>query len=95
MNLRLLRIRPYAVATGQLIGIVHGTLFLRQAMHLPPLTTGLALPPRSYPWQVPGTVLAGIGMGIQVPALSAELMRAVPRQDRADASVLRQTIRQL
>ncbi|MFF4367088.1 MFS transporter [Streptomyces sp. NPDC001594] len=55
----------------------------------------LALPPRSYPWQVPGTVLAGIGMGMPVPALSAELMRAVPRRDRADASVLRQTLRQL
>ncbi|MFF2195820.1 MFS transporter [Streptomyces sp. NPDC058157] len=149
VNLRLLRIRPYAVATGltflvqgpQLIVMVHGTLFLRQAMHLPPLTTGLALlplvgalttgtflsghlldryrsirvpvllgltaatlgavlwtlalPQRGYLWQVPGMVLAGIGMGMPVPALSAELMRAVPRRDRADASVLRQTLRQL
>ncbi|MFE1791238.1 hypothetical protein ACFW7J_23105 [Streptomyces sp. NPDC059525] len=40
-------------------------------------------------------VLAGIGMGMPVPALSAELMRAVPQHDRADASVLRQTLRQL
>ncbi|MCF3180552.1 MFS transporter [Streptomyces polychromogenes] len=149
VNLRLLRIRPYAVATAltflvqgpQLIVLVHGTLFLRQAMHLPPLTTGLALlplvgalttgtflsghlldrhrsirvpvllgltaatlgaalwtaalPSRAYLWQVPGMVLAGIGMGMPVPALSAELMRAVPQHDRADASVLRQTLRQL
>ncbi|MEV7545834.1 MFS transporter [Streptomyces sp. NPDC089915] len=149
VDLRLLRIRPYAVATAltflvqgpQLIVLVHGTLFLRQAMHLPPLSTGLcllplvgalttgtllsgylldryrsvripvllglaaavlgaalwtlALPSREYAGQVPGMLLAGIGMGMPVPALSAELMRAVPREARADASVLRQTLRQL
>ncbi|MFB6810154.1 MFS transporter [Streptomyces sp. NPDC056387] len=149
LDLRLLGIRPYAVAVAltflvqapQLIVLVHGTLFLRQAMHLPLLTTGLcllplvvslavgtfssghlldrsgsirvpvllglatatvgaalwtlALPSREYVWQVPGMVLAGLGMGLPVPALSAELMRAVPEDKRADASVLRQTLRQL
>lgn len=34
-------------------------------------------------------------MGLPVPALSAELMRAVPPEKRPDASVLRQSIRQL
>lgn len=53
------------------------------------------LPSREYLWQVPGMLLAGIGMGLPVPALSAELMRAVPADKRADASVLRQSIRQL
>ncbi|GLX21454.1 MFS transporter [Streptomyces lavendulae] len=149
VDLRLLRIGPYAVATAltalvqapQLIVMVHGTLYLRQAMHLPPLATGLALlplvgsltagtylsghlldrfrsirvpvllglaaatagavlwtaalPSREYLWQVPAMALAGLGMGMPVPALSAELMRAVPEGKRADASVLRQTLRQL
>ncbi|MCC0093653.1 MFS transporter [Streptomyces flavotricini] len=149
VDLRLLAIRPYAVAVAltfmvqapQLIVVVHGTLFLRQAMHLSlpatglcllPLVTALAagtlssgyllersgsirvpvllglaastlgtaawtaaLSPREYVLQVPGMVLAGLGMGIPIPALSAELMRAVPPAKRADASVLRQTLRQL
>ncbi|MCX4539322.1 MFS transporter [Streptomyces sp. NBC_01565] len=149
VDLRLLGIRPYAVAVAltfmvqapQLIVLVHGTLFLRQAMGLSLLATGIcllplvaglaagtlvsgylldrcrsirvpvllglalatlgavawtiALPSRAYVWQVPGMVLAGIGMGLPVPALSAELMRAVPVGKRADASVLRQTLRQL
>ncbi|MFD7027828.1 MFS transporter [Streptomyces sp. NPDC059917] len=149
LDLRLLAIRPYAVAVtltalvqaAQLIVVVHGTLFLRQAMHRPLLITGLslvplvaaltvgtllsghlldrhrspripvllglaaatlgtvlwtvALPSRTYAWQVPGMVLAGIGMGLPVPALSAELMRRVPEGKRVDASVLRQTLRQL
>ncbi|WP_030198130.1 MFS transporter [Streptomyces sp. NRRL S-87] len=149
VDLRLLGNRPYAVAVGltfmvqapQLIVLVHGTLFLRQVVHLSVLATGVcllplvtamatgtllsghllersgsirvpvlaglvaavlgaalwtaALPSRAYPWQVPGMVLAGFGMGLPVPALSAELMRAVPDHKRADASVLRQTLRQL
>ncbi|WP_328622617.1 MFS transporter [Streptomyces sp. NBC_00354] len=149
VDLRLLAIRPYAVAVAltfmvqapQLIVLVHGTLFLRQAMDLSLLATGisliplvtalaagtlmsgylldrsrsirvpvllglttatlgaavwtLSLPSREYLWQVPGMVLAGIGMGMPIPALSAELMRAVPVGKRADASVLRQTLRQL
>ncbi|MFJ8014946.1 MFS transporter [Streptomyces sp. NPDC096339] len=149
VDLRLLLIRPYAVEVAitfmvqaaQLIVIVHGTLFLRQAMDLSlpatgasliplvaSLTTGTllsgylldrfrsirvpallgltaatlgavawtaALPSREYPWLIPGMVLAGLGMGLPVPALSAEMMRAVPADERADASVLRQTLRQL
>lgn len=55
----------------------------------------VALEPRAYVWQVPGMILAGIGMGMPIPALSAELMRAVPEDERPDASVLRQTLRQL
>ncbi|MFD7256338.1 MFS transporter [Streptomyces sp. NPDC059874] len=149
VDLRLLRIRPYAVEVAitfmvqaaQLIVIVHGTLFLRQVMHLSlpatgtsliPLVAGLAtgtflsgylldhfrsirvpaliglavatlgavawtvaLPSREYLWQVPGMILAGMGMGLPVPALSAEMMRAVPADKRSDASVVRQTFRQL
>ncbi|MER5812770.1 MFS transporter [Streptomyces sp. NPDC002033] len=149
LDLRLLGIRPYAVAVAltfavqaaQLVVLVHGTLFLRQAMHRPLLATGLcllplvvtltagtllsgylldrsrsvrvpvllglvvatlgavlwtlALPSLSYARQVPGMALAGLGMGLPVPALSAELMRAVPKDKRGDASVLRQTLRQL
>ncbi|MFJ5549132.1 MFS transporter [Streptomyces sp. NPDC093225] len=149
VDLRLLGIRPYAVAVGltfmvqapQLIVLVHGALFLRQVTHLSVLATGSCLLPLvaamatgtllsgyllersgsirvpvltglvaatvgaalwtaaltsgAYPWQVPGMLLAGFGMGLPVPALSAELMRAVPDHQRADASVLRQTLRQL
>ncbi|WP_327257008.1 MFS transporter [Streptomyces sp. NBC_01244] len=149
LDLRLLGIRPYAVAVAltflvqapQLIVLVHGTVYLRQAMGLSLLATGIsllplvaasaagtflsgylldrsrsvrvpvllgltaatvgaaawtaALPSREYLWQVPGMLLAGAGMGLPVPALSAELMRAVPPAKRADASVLRQSIRQL
>ncbi|MFB6614986.1 MFS transporter [Streptomyces sp. NPDC085524] len=149
VDLRLLRIRPYAVdvaitfmvQAAQLIVIVHGTLFLRQAMHLSLPATGtsllplvaalatgtflsgflldhyrsirvpvllgltaatlgavawtLALPSQQYPWLVPGMVLTGLGMGLPVPALSAEMMRAVPEDERPDASVVRQTFRQL
>ncbi|MFF4369429.1 MFS transporter [Streptomyces sp. NPDC001594] len=149
VDLRLLLIRPYTVdvtitflvQAAQLIVMVHGTLFLRQAMHrslpatgisLLPLVAGLAvgtfmsgylldhfrsirlpaltglaaatlgaaawtaaLPSLEYPWQLPGMVLAGIGMGLPVPALSAEMMRAVPAVKRTDASVVRQTLRQL
>ncbi|WP_260610845.1 MFS transporter [Streptomyces sp. WAC06614] len=149
VDLRLLRIRRYAVEVAltftvqasQLILLVHGTLFLRQAMDqslratglsLLPLVTALAtgtflsgylldrfrsvrvpaligltagafgslawtlaLPSLDYRWQVPGMVLAGLGMGMPVPALSAEMMRAVPAEKRADASVVRQTFRQL
>ncbi|MGW1776937.1 MFS transporter [Streptomyces sp. NPDC002104] len=149
LDLRLLGVRPYAVAVAliflvqgpQLIVLVHGTVYLRQTMGLPLLATGIsllplvassaagtflsgylldrcrsvrvpvltgltaatvgavawtaALPSRDYLWQVPGMLLAGTGMGLPVPALSAELMRAVPPDKRPDASVLRQSIRQL
>lgn len=150
VDLRLLTIRPYAVAVTltflvqapQLIVVVHGTLFLRQARNLSLLTTGLSMLPlvtgltagtllsgylldrtrsvrvpvllglvtatlgtvawmislftaAAYPWHVPGMLLAGLGMGMPIPSLSAELMRAVPEHKRADASVLRQTLRQL
>ncbi|MFD8636430.1 MFS transporter [Streptomyces sp. NPDC059656] len=149
VDLRLLLIRPYAVEVAltflvqaaQLIVVVHGTLFLRQALHLSlpatgtaliplvaSLTTGTflsgylldrsrsirvpvllgltaatsgavawtaALPTGEYRWLVPGMILAGLGMGLPVPALSAEMMRAVPAARRPDASVVRQTFRQL
>ncbi|MFK0232519.1 MFS transporter [Streptomyces vinaceus] len=149
VDLRLLRIGPYAVEVAltfllqaaQLVLLVHGTLFLRQAMGLTlrdtglcllPLVTSLAagtflsgylldrsgsvrvpallgltlavggavawtlaLPGGEYGPQVPGMVLAGLGMGLPVPALSAEMMRSVPADKRTDASVVRQTFRQL
>lgn len=149
VDLRLLGLRPYAVAVSltflvqapQLIVLVHGTVYLRQAMGFSLLATGIALlplvaasaagtflsgylldrsrsvrvpvllgltvavvgavawtaalPSREYLWQVPGMLLAGIGMGLPTPALSAELMSAVAAVKRADASVLRQSIRQL
>ncbi|MEV7614186.1 MFS transporter [Streptomyces sp. NPDC089799] len=149
VDVRLLTIRPYAVAVAltflvqapQLIVLVHGTLFLRQSMALSLVATGLSLLPlvaalacgtfasgfllersgsvrvpvlcglvsatvgvalwaaaqssQAYAWQVPGMVLAGFGLGVPIPALSAELMRVVPVHKRADASVLRQTLRQL
>ncbi|MFD9727326.1 MFS transporter [Streptomyces sp. NPDC059072] len=149
VDLRLLLIRPYAVEVAltflvqaaQLVVIVHGTLFLRQTLHLSlpatgtalfplvaSLTTGtflsgylldrfrsirvpvvlgltaatagavvwtVALPAGEYRWLVPGMFLTGLGMGLPVPALSAEMMRAVPADKRPDASVVRQTLRQL
>ncbi|MGW6705091.1 MFS transporter [Streptomyces sp. NPDC054956] len=149
VDLRLLTIRPYTVAVAltflvqapQLIVVVHGTLFLRQARNLSFLATGLSMLPlvtgltagtllsgylldrtrsvrvpvlggllaatvgtvawmialhsSDYLWHVPGMLLAGLGMGMPIPSLSAELMRAVPEDKRADASVLRQTLRQL
>ncbi|MEV6319559.1 MFS transporter, partial [Streptomyces sp. NPDC051776] len=54
-----------------------------------------ALARADYTWQVPWMVLAGLGMGIPIPALSATMMGSVSDDDRADASVLRQTLRQL
>ncbi|MFG2196121.1 MFS transporter [Streptomyces sp. NPDC048639] len=49
----------------------------------------------TYAWQIPGMIVAGLGMGAPIPALSAEMMRVVRVEQRADASVLRQTLRQL
>lgn len=40
-------------------------------------------------------IVAGLGMGMPIPALSADMMSAVSADERADASVLRQTLRQL
>ncbi|MCF3171754.1 MFS transporter [Streptomyces sioyaensis] len=54
-----------------------------------------ALPSGAYLWQIPGMIVAGLGMGMPIPALSAEMMSAVRVSERADASVLRQTLRQL
>ncbi|MFI5765721.1 MFS transporter [Streptomyces sp. NPDC051563] len=149
LDLRLLSVRPYAVAVvltflvqgPQLIVLVHGTVYLRQAMGLSLLATGTcllplvaasaagtflsgylhdryrsvrvpvllgltsaaigaaawtaALPSLVYAWQVPAMILTGFGTGLPVPALSAALMRVVPPDKRPDASVLRQSIRQL
>ncbi|MEU9480489.1 MFS transporter [Streptomyces sp. NPDC048191] len=149
VDLRLLGIRRYAVAVGltfavqaaQMIMLVHGAVFLRQAMHQSLLTSALCLLPlvvtltvgtfasgylldyfRSvrvptvgglataaagavawsvtlaspdYLWQVPGMALTGLGLGMPIPALSAELMSSVPQDKISDASVLRQMLRQL
>ncbi|MGX1974738.1 MFS transporter [Streptomyces kronopolitis] len=54
-----------------------------------------ALSGGGYAWQVPGMIVAGLGMGMPIPALSADMMSAVSADERADASVLRQTLRQL
>ncbi|MEU6083986.1 MFS transporter [Streptomyces sp. NPDC047108] len=54
-----------------------------------------ALSRADYQWQIPWMVLAGFGMGMPIPALSATMMGSVSVDDRADASVLRQTLRQL
>ncbi|MFD7441279.1 MFS transporter [Streptomyces sp. NPDC059909] len=45
--------------------------------------------------QIPGMLAAGLGMGMPIPALSAEMMNSVPDEARTDASVLRQTLRQM
>ncbi|MEV6319529.1 MFS transporter [Streptomyces sp. NPDC051776] len=149
VDLRLLTIRRYAVAVtltflvqaAQMIVLVHGTVFLRQALDLSVLASGLcllplvlsltvgtfasgylmdlfrsvrvptlsglmaatlgaaawtaALPVPDYLWQIPGMALAGLGLGMPIPALSAELMSVVPRDRTAEASVLRQMLRQL
>ncbi|MFD0007855.1 MFS transporter [Streptomyces sp. NPDC127178] len=55
----------------------------------------VALSAHDYFWQIPGMVLAGLGLGLPIPALSAELMGVVPPEKTADASVLRQMLRQL
>ncbi|MGX1852653.1 MFS transporter [Streptomyces sp. NPDC055299] len=149
LNLGLLRNPTYAVAAAvtflvraaQFPVLVHGAVYLRQALHLPVLGAGVsllpfvsalavgtftsgylleysrsvrvpvlwglagatlgtagwaaALPGGAYLWQVPGMIVAGFGMGMPIPALSAEMMSSVSVDDRADASVLRQTLRQL
>lgn len=149
LNLGLLRNPTYAVAVAvtflvraaQFPVLVHGAVYLRQALHLPVLGAGVsllpfvsalavgtftsgyllehsrsvrvpvlwglagatlgtagwaaALPGGAYLWQVPGMIVAGFGMGMPIPALSAEMMSSVSVEERADASVLRQTLRQL
>lgn len=149
LDLGLLRNRTYAAAVAvtflvqaaQLPVLVHGAVYLRQALHLTVLGSGVALLPfvaalavgtfasgfllerfqairvpvlwglasatlgtaawaavlpwGAYLWQVPGMIVAGLGMGMPIPALSAEMMSAVTVDERADASVLRQTLRQL
>ncbi|MGW7366438.1 MFS transporter [Streptomyces sp. NPDC054841] len=54
-----------------------------------------ALAPDNPSWQIPGMVAVGLGMGMPIPALSAEIMNSVPYGARADASVLRQMLRQM
>ncbi|MEX2974274.1 MFS transporter [Streptomyces sp. C184] len=149
LNLGLLRNRTYAAAVAvtflvqaaQFPVLVHGAVYLRQALHLTVLGSGVSLLPfvsalavgtfvsgyllerfqavrvpvlwglvgatlgtaawaavlpwGAYLWQVPGMIVAGLGMGLPIPALSAEMMSAVTVDERADASVLRQTLRQL
>ncbi|MFE0849110.1 hypothetical protein [Streptomyces rochei] len=47
------------------------------------------VPSGAYPWMVVAMVLSGAGMGMPIPALSAQMMDAVPEVSRADASTLR------
>ncbi|WP_186831897.1 MFS transporter [Streptomyces sp. ISID311] len=149
LNLGLLRNRTYATAVAvtflvqaaQLPVLVHGAVYLRQALHLTVLGSGVSLlpfvcalavgtftsgyllehfqsvrvpvlcglmaatlgtagwaavlPQGEYHWQIPAMIVTGFGMGMPLPALSAEIMGAVSIDERADASILRQTLRQL
>ncbi|WP_181160341.1 MFS transporter [Streptomyces solincola] len=63
-------------------------------------TAGMAgwtylLPWSDYRWYVAPMIVAGFGLGLPIPALSAWMMDAVPARAQADASLLRQTMRQL
>lgn len=73
----------------------------------PPVLTGLlvsfvglvawaaALPSLSYPLQVPGMVLTGLGLGLATSPANTDALGRVDAGERAQASGLLQTVRQL
>lgn len=73
----------------------------------PPVLSGLAvatvglggwaaaLPALSYPWQVPGMVVTGLGLGLMLSPTNTDTLGRVTRAQRSQASGLLQTVRQL
>lgn len=73
----------------------------------PPVLVGLAvavaglagwaasLPALSYPWQVPGMVVTGLGLGLMLSPTNTDTLGRVSAMDRSQASGLLQTVRQL
>ncbi|HEX8518765.1 MAG TPA: MFS transporter [Pseudonocardia sp.] len=55
----------------------------------------LALPLLSYPWQIPGMVLTGLGLGLTISPTNTDALGRVGAAARAQASGLLQTVRQL
>ena len=55
----------------------------------------LALPQLSYGWQVPGMLLTGVGLGLTISPTSTDGLNRASRAERAQASGLIQTARQV
>ncbi len=54
-----------------------------------------ALPTLSYPWQLPGMILTGFGLGLTISPTNTDALSRVTQAERAQGSGLIQTIRQL
>jgi len=54
-----------------------------------------ALPDLSYPAQVPGMILTGLGLGLTISPTNTDALGRVTAAERAQASGLLQTVRQL
>ncbi|GAA1850125.1 MFS transporter [Pseudonocardia ailaonensis] len=55
----------------------------------------LALPALSYPWQIPGMVLVGVGLGLSLSPTNTDALGRVSDAERSQASGVVQTVRQL
>ncbi len=54
-----------------------------------------ALPLLNHPWQVPGMILTGFGLGLTISPTYTDALSRVSAAERAQGSGLMQTIRQL
>ena len=73
----------------------------------PPVLTGVAittgglaafaasLPALSYPWQIPGMVVTGFGLGLMLSPTNTDALGRVTPRERSQTSGLVQTVRQL
>ncbi|ODU00985.1 MAG: hypothetical protein ABS81_21890 [Pseudonocardia sp. SCN 72-86] len=55
----------------------------------------LALPALSYPWQLPGMLLVGVGLGLTLSPTNTDALGRVDDAERSQASGVVQTVRQL
>jgi len=55
----------------------------------------LALPALSYPWQIPGMLLVGVGLGLTLSPTNTDALGRVDDAERSQASGVVQTVRQL
>ena len=53
------------------------------------------MPTLSYPWQLPGMILTGFGLGLTISPTNTDALSRVTQAERAQGSGLIQTIRQL
>ncbi len=55
----------------------------------------VALPMISYPWQLPGMIVTGFGLGLTISPTNTDALSRIPDEDRAQGSGMVQTVRQL